>query len=66
MKRIIGIGIGVFYLVIALGALSRANAGWETGYTDLGFWWTVIAVLLTVAAVGAMVGTWIHTRKAEG
>jgi hypothetical protein len=65
MNRIIGMGIGVFYLVIAFGALSRADAGWATGYTDLGFWWTVVAVLLAAAAVGSMVGTWIHTQKAE-
>ena len=65
MKRIIGMGIGVIYLGIAFGALSKANAGWETGFTDLGFWWTVIAVLLTSAALGALVGTWIHTQKTE-
>ena len=64
MKRIVGIGIGVLYYGLAFGALRRAGAGWDTGYSDVGFWWTVIAVVLAIAATGAMVGTWIHTRDA--
>ncbi|MDE3003787.1 MAG: hypothetical protein OXU33_07160 [Gemmatimonadota bacterium] len=63
MKRILGMGVGVVYLGIAFGALNRASAGWETGYSDIGFWWTVIAVLLTIAACGALIGTWIHTQE---
>jgi hypothetical protein len=65
MKRILGMGVGVVYLGIAFGALQKANAGWATGYSDLGFWWTVIAVILTIAAGGALVGTWIHTKESE-
>ncbi len=63
MKRILGMGVGVVYLGIAFGALTRANNGWSTGYSDIGFWWTVIAVLLTIAALGALIGTWIHTQE---
>ena len=63
MKRILGMGVGVVYLGIAFGALTRANDGWATGYSDIGFWWTVIAVLLTIAALGALIGTWIHTQE---
>ena len=63
MKRILGMGVGVIYLGIAFGALTRANSGWETGSSDIGFWWTVIAVLLTIAALGALIGTWIHTQE---
>ena len=33
--------------------------------TDVGFWWTVIAVLLAIAATGALVGTWIHTQPGQ-
>ena len=55
-------GVGVLYLVIAFGAYSRASTGWEEGHPDIGFWWTVIAVLLTIAALGALIGTWIHTQ----
>ena len=65
MKRIFGLGVGVIYLGMAFGALTRANNGWATGYNDVGFWWTVIAVILAIAATGAMVGTWIHTRSSE-
>jgi len=63
MKRILGMGVGVVYLVIAFGAYRRASTGWDAGHADLGFWWTVIGVLLTVAALGALIGTWIHTRR---
>jgi hypothetical protein len=66
MKRILGMGVGVLYLVIAFGAYSRASAGWEAGQGDIGFWWTVIAVLLTIAALGALIGTWIHTQGSSG
>lgn len=61
MKRILGMGVGVLYLGIAFGALRRASEGWDTGHADLGVWWTVVAVLLTIAALGALIGTWIHT-----
>ena len=63
MKRILGMSVGVIYLAIAVGALTRASDGWATGYSDIGFWWTVIAVLLTIAALGASIGTWIHTQQ---
>ena len=65
MKRIMGMGVGVGYLGIAFGAFSKANEGWESGYNDLGFWWTVVAALLTIVALGALIGTWIHTRESQ-
>lgn len=65
MKRIIGMGVGVAYLGLAFISLRKAGAGWATGYEDLGFWWTVIAVILAIAACGALVGTWMHTRQPE-
>ena len=61
MTRILGMGVGVLLLVIAFGAYSRASAGWEAGHADLGVWWSVTAALLTIAALGAPIGTWIHT-----
>lgn len=63
MTRILGMGVGAIYLVIAFGAFRRATAGWSEGHADLGFWWTVIAVLLTIAALGALIGTWLHTQR---
>ena len=65
MKRIIGMFVGVVYLGLAFIALQRAGTGWDTGYADLGFWWTVIAAILTIAAGGAFIGTWIHTRESK-
>lgn len=65
MKRILGMAVGVVYLVIASGAYRRAQAGWAEGHADLGVWWTVIAGLLTIAALGALIGTYLHTRPAE-
>jgi len=66
MKRIFGMGVGVLYLVIAFGAFSKARTGWAEQHSDVGFWFTVIAVLLTIAAVSALVGTWIHTQGSRG
>lgn len=66
MKRILGMGVGVVYFGLAFGALRRAGTGWSSGYSDIGFWWTVIAVILAIAATGALVGTWIHTSQTDG
>ena len=56
-------GVGVLYLGIAFGAYRKASAGWAAGFPDLGVWWTVVAALLTIAALGALIGTWIHTSN---
>jgi hypothetical protein len=66
MKRIIGMGIGVIWLGLAFFALQESLGGWDAGQTDVGFWWAVIASLLTIAALGALVGTWLHTRPEQG
>lgn len=60
MKRSIGLIIGVVYILFAFGAYKTGMAGWSQGHSDLGFWWTVIGVLLTIAGMGALLGTWIH------
>ena len=65
MKRIMGMGVGVIYLGIAYGALTRANAGWASGFNEIGFWWTVVAALLSGVALTALIGTWIHTRERQ-
>lgn len=66
MKRILGIGVGLVYFVIAYGAFARARGGWSTDHPDVGFWWSVIASFLAIAAVSAVVGTLIHTRESRG
>ena len=62
MKRNFGIAVGVVWLGVAVAALRNGSAGWAAGHADLGFWWTIIASLLAVAGLGALIGTWIHTR----
>ncbi|MGE0161218.1 MAG: hypothetical protein AB7T31_17620 [Gemmatimonadales bacterium] len=62
MKRIIGWGVGVFYLGLSYGAFSSASAGRAEGHGELGFWFSVVGTFLFIAALGAFIGTWIHTR----
>ena len=62
MARIFGFLIGILWLGLAFLAFRRSSAGWSAGYDDVGIWWTIIAGLLTIAAVGALVGTFLHTR----
>ena len=62
MKRIIGMGVGVAYFGMVAYAFGVSRAGWAASQPDVGFWWAVIAAFLTIAAVGAIVGTWIHTQ----
>ena len=63
MRRIFGFAVGVVWLVFASVAYKNSAAGWSGSHTDLGFWWGVIAVLLTLAAGAAVVGTVLHTRE---
>ena len=65
MKRSIGLVIGVIYILFAFGAYKNGMAGWSEGHSDLGFWWTVIGVLLSIAGLGALLGTWIHAWAAH-
>ena len=65
MKRIIGIVIGVFYAVLAGLALRTSSGGWAAGHGDLGLWWAVIGTLLGIAGLGAVLGSWVHTRPSE-
>jgi hypothetical protein len=65
MKRVIGIAIGVLYGVLSGLAFTNSAGNWSAGNLDLGLWWSVIGTLLGVAGVGALLGTWFHTRPAE-
>jgi hypothetical protein len=65
MKRIIGILIGVFYGVLCGLAFTSSSGNWAAGNSDLGLWWAVIGTLLGVACLGALLGTWFHTRPAD-
>lgn len=66
MARIMGIGIGVVWLGLAFAAFQRSQAGWDAGFSDVGFWWAVITAFLTIAALSAIVGTWLHTGSSRG
>jgi len=65
MKLIIGIIITVLYAVLSGLAFTASNGGWAEGHSDLGFWWAVIGTLLGIAGLGALFGTWSHTRPSE-
>lgn len=62
MKRIAGIVFGIVYAVLVALAVGRSLSGWEQGYSDLGFWWAVISVFLTLAGGAALVGSFLHAR----
>jgi len=66
MNRIFGYLVGVVWLGLAFLAFQNASAGRAAGQPDVGFWWTVITVILTIAALGALIGTAIHTRPDNG
>jgi len=63
MKRIIGWGVGVVFLLISFVQFSRASAGRAEGHGEIGFWFSVVGALLFIAALAAFIGTWIHTQK---
>lgn len=65
MKRVLGIVLGVLWAVLAGLAFRESSNGWAAGHSDLGFWWAVIGTLLSIAGLGILVGSWIHTRPAE-
>lgn len=65
MKFIVGIIIGVLYAVLVALAFGQSSQGWQAGHSDLGFWWAVIGTLLAVAGLGAVIGSWLHTRPSE-
>ena len=65
MKLIIGIVIAALYVVLSGLAFNTSNGGWAEGHGDLGIWWAVIGTLLGIAALGALLGTWFHTRPSE-
>ncbi len=63
MKRILGMGVGVVYVVLAFAAFSRASSGSEAGHGDIAFWFSVVGVFLSIASLAAFIGTWIHTQE---
>lgn len=66
MKSVLGVFAGLVLFVLAFGAFRTASGGWSGGHPDMGFWWTVIATFLAIAAVAAVAGTLFHSRPTEG
>lgn len=62
MNRIFGFVVGLVWLVLAAKAFEYSAAGWRASASDIGFWWGVIGVFLTLAAGAALLGTWLHAR----
>jgi hypothetical protein len=52
--------------VLAALAFQDSLEGRSNGYLDIGFWWGVISLFLTIAGLSAIVGTFIHTQKTSG
>jgi hypothetical protein len=65
MKLIVGIAIAALYALLSGLSFMNSTGGWAAGHSDLGFWWAVIGSLLGIAGLGALIGTWFHTRPAE-
>jgi len=63
MNRFFGYLVGIVWLGLAYLAFQNASAGRAAGQDDVGFWWTVITGLLAIAALGALVGTTLHSRS---
>jgi len=57
-----GYVVGVIWVFLVLAAFGNARAGSAAGQPDVAFWWSVIGVLLTIATLGAFIGTTIHNR----
>lgn len=63
MGRILGYLVGIVWLGLAYGAFRSAQAGAAMGQADWGFWWTVVAALLTIAGLGALIGTFVNSKE---
>ncbi len=58
------IGIVVFGLYALLSGLAfRSSLGsWSLGHSDHGVGWSVIGSHRRIAGLGALVGSWLHTK----
>ena len=65
MKRILGMGVGVVYIVLAYAAFTKARTGMAEGHGEIGFWFSVVGTFLSIAALAAFIGTWIHTKESS-
>jgi hypothetical protein len=60
MGKLVGLAVGLGWAGFAFLAYRNSAAGWAEGHSDIGFWWSVIAAFLAIAATVALVGTARH------
>ena len=58
--KYVGYIVGLIWCGLVAAAYGNARAGAAAGQPDAAFWWTFIAGLLTIATLGAFIGTTIH------
>lgn len=63
--KYLGYVVGVVWVLLVLAAFGNARAGAAAGQPDVAFWWSVIGGLLTIATLGAFIGTTIHIRAGQ-
>jgi hypothetical protein len=61
-----GFGIGILWLLMAGTCLWTSYRGYANDRDDWGLVWGMVGVLLAVAGVAAMVGTWWHQTRVVG
>lgn len=60
--KYLGYVVGVVWVFLVLAAFGNARAGAAAGQPDVVLWWSIIGCLLTIATLGAFIGTTIHIR----
>ena len=58
-----GFGIGILWLLMAGTSLWSSFRGYANDRTDWGIAWGVVGILLLVAGIAAMFGTWWHLTR---
>lgn len=58
--KYLGYVVGLIWVGLVAAAFGNARAGSAAGQPDVAFWWSVIGGLLTIATLGAFIGTTIH------
>lgn len=57
---LVGFGIGLLWIAMALWCLVNAIKGGANGRSDYGLVWALVGVLLLGGGTAAIVGTWWH------